>query len=121
MPVRYRIVAHQVISDGCCIEVSCVERSGGNTVTYRSVYLPPNARRSVLEEIRRCGHPQTDLIAGGDVNMCIMGPRDEAEAEEAQVLMEWAAEHGATALPIGGPTHRGPFGSTQLDWIAVPT
>jgi hypothetical protein len=61
------------------------------------------------------------LVVGGDVNMCITGPRDEAEAEETQALLEWAAEHGATALPIGGPTHRGPFGCTQLDWIAVPT
>ena len=121
VPARYRIVTHQVISDGCCIEVLCAERNGGGTVTYRSTYLPPSARSSVLTEIRRCGHPQTDLVVGGDVNMCITGPRDEAEAEETQALLEWAAEHGATALPIGGPTHRGPFGCTQLDWIAVPT
>ena len=121
VPARYRIVTHQVISDGCCIEVLCAERNGGGTVTYRSTYLPPSARSSVLTEIRRCGHPQTDLVVGGDVNMCITGPRDEAEAEETQTLLEWAAEHGATALPIGGPTHRGPFGCTQLDWIAVPT
>ena len=97
VPARYRIVTPQVISDGCCIEVVCAERNGGGTVTYRSTYLPPSARNSVLTEIRRCGHPQTDLVVGGDVNMCITGPRDEAEAEEAQALLEWAAEHGATA------------------------
>ena len=107
VPARYRIVSYQVISDGCCIEVVCAERSGGGTVTYRSTYLPPSSRSSVLAEIRRCGHPCTDLVVGGDVNMYLMGPRDEAEAEEAQALLEWAAEHGATALPISGPTHRG--------------
>ncbi len=121
VPARYRVVSEQLLSAGCCIEVACAERTGGATVTYRSTYLPPGSRSIVLAEIRRCGHPGTDLVVGGDVNMCLMGPRDEAEAEEAQALLEWAAEHGATALPIGGPTHRRPFGCCQLDWIAVPT
>jgi hypothetical protein len=95
VPPRYRIVPDRMISPGCCLQVTCVERSGGPPVTFRSLYLPPLARRAVLEEIRRCDHPQTELIAGGDVNMCVAGPRDDAEAEEAQELLEWAAEHGA--------------------------
>ena len=121
VPSKYRVVSHQVLSDGYCIEVVCVEVSGGAIVTHRSTYLPPNSRGRVLAEIRRCRHPGTDLVVGGDINMCLMGPRDEAETEEAQALLEWADEHGATALPINGPTFRGTFGCAQIDWMAVPT
>ena len=98
MPAKYRVISQQVLVEGYCIEALCEERGGGGLVTCCCTYLPPGGRGHVLAEVRRRRPPGTDLVAGGDINMCLRGPRDESEAEDAQTLLEWATELGATAL-----------------------
>ena len=105
------------------MQLTVQERSGEReTLTVRSMHLPPTIRGEVLDEVLATAGPvDGSLIMGGDINMCLAGPRDEEEADHAQRLLEWADAQGATALPLYGHTHRRGGGGGQIDWITGPS
>ena len=81
IPQRYEINTSTILVEGCALAVSVTDLKNQDKFSVVVLYLPPDERKTVLNNLKTADLPEGRIYLGGDFNYDIRAPRDESEQE----------------------------------------
>ena len=108
-----------VLFPGCALMV--VTSLNGQPMRLVSLYLPPDARETMLAALARAQPTPDDIPTfwAGDLNLQVSDPRPGEEGAIA-VWLDILAARRESMVPLDGPTRAGRDGESKIDMIAAP-